>query len=122
MKQRISQNDPRALNKVQPLGFSHGMKLNEGRLAAEIHKQEQSFVVLGTDVTQQVVAALPLRFVAKRLRIVTILQDPATQAAGFYFCRSRPCCKCTPELFAFCRCHYDAYALDDQLNYLRPTD
>lgn len=78
--------------------------------------------MLGADVTQQVVAALPLRFVAKRLGIVTVLEYPATQAPGFYFCRSRPRSKCPPELFAFCRCHYDSYALDDHLNYLRPAD
>ena len=67
---------------------------------------------------QQVVPALPLRLVAKRVKVTTFLENPATQTAFLHCGRPYLGGKGPPDLFASCRCHYNVYALDDHLIYL----
>ncbi|MGC1438233.1 MAG: hypothetical protein WA847_20230 [Terriglobales bacterium] len=54
------------------------MKLDEWRLTAKIHQDEQAFIVLCAEVPQQVIPVSPLRFVAKRVKVAAFLKNPAT--------------------------------------------
>ena len=74
--------------------------------------------MLGTNVTQKVLATPPPCFVAKYLRVAGFLKHPTIQASGFYFGWPCPGSKGALKFFAFCRCHDNPYAFDDQWSHL----
>jgi hypothetical protein len=94
------------------------MELDEGRLATQVHKNEKAFVMLRTNVAQQVVLSLPLRLVAKGKRVALFLEDPAAYTSRRNTSRAGPSAESSPQLLTLCRCNRNAYALDNQLIYL----
>src|SRR6478672_630491 len=69
-------------------------------------------------MAHQVVRSLPLRFIAKGVRLIAFLKDSTIQTSGLHLSRPNPRCKGAPEFFALCRSNHNAQALDDQVAYL----
>jgi len=110
-----SRNVSSLVYQVQTAGLRNGVELDARRLGAKVHQGQQTFVMIGPKVAEQILAGFPMGLIAKGLGITIFLEDSAADATRLHPSRPRPSSKVSPQPLVLCRRYGNADAFNNQI-------